>query len=59
MKPDLIKAKVREALRFVNLEGLENRGLPECPAVSSNALLLHRLLLTSPKCFFGRAVVSP
>ena len=48
MKPDIIKAKVREALRFVNLEGLENRGITGMSGGQQQRVAVSRAIVNEP-----------
>ena len=49
MKPDVIKAKVREALRFVNLEGLENRGITGMSGGQQQRVAVARAIVNEPE----------
>ncbi len=49
MRPDIIKAKVREALRFVNLEGLENRGITGMSGGQQQRVAVARAIVNEPE----------
>ena len=49
MKPDVIRSKVQEALRFVNLEGLENRGIAGMSGGQQQRVAIARAIVNEPE----------
>ena len=49
MKPDIIKSKARESLRFVNLEGLENRDIAGMSGGQQQRVAIARAIVNEPE----------